>query len=73
MATETPRPGDCIISENGEGSYDVMRVTVQGAHEIMREGLTTLDTARDTARANLESGRILVRHHSAPDQFERFA
>jgi hypothetical protein len=72
MANETPRAGDCIAFENADGSYDVLRVSATGAHETVRERLTMLDRARDVARMNLGTGRILLCHYAAPDWFERF-
>jgi hypothetical protein len=72
MANEAPRAGDCIAFENADGSYDVLRVSATGAHEIVRERLPLLDRARDIARTNRGAGRILLCHYAAPDRFERF-
>jgi hypothetical protein len=72
MANETPRAGDCIAFENADGSYDVLRVSATGSHEAVRERLTMLERARDMARLNLGTGRILLCRYAAPDRFERF-
>jgi hypothetical protein len=72
MDNETPRAGDCVITKNAAGTYDVS--TVNTAKQLTRYtlALRSLDVAREAARTGLDvGGRILVSHYSTPRRFER--
>jgi hypothetical protein len=73
MDNETPRAGDCVITKNAAGTYDVSKVNAARQLTPYGEALRSLDVAREAARTGLEiGGRILVSHYSTPCRFERF-
>ena len=72
MEDASPRAGDCVISKNETGTYDVFQVETTGRLQPYRAALPSLAAARDVARSGLESGgRILVCHYSTPRRFAR--
>lgn len=73
MDNEIPRGGDCVITKNAAGTYDVSKVNAARQLTPYGESLRSLDVAREAARTALEAGgRILVSHYSTPCRFERF-
>ena len=65
-------PGDAIIFEREDGTWDVYTIAASCKVEPYRGGLKTEGAAYEIARAALSGGRIWLCCYIAPERFEPY-
>ena len=67
------KTGDTIVFARPDRRYDVLRMNVRGAREVVCVGLTDIHHAYIIARAHHAlSGEVWISDHADPDAFEPY-